>query len=108
MLGHCHPKTRETPMYARITKFKVDPARLGELSAKIKTMGPAAKALPGIVTAYAAWRGDGQGTVVAIYRSKAEADTAVAKIQALWGDLAGLLSGAPQTDAYESVEHITG
>jgi hypothetical protein len=94
-------------MYARVTKFKVEPSRVGELSGKIKLMGPQAKALPGMVTAYAAWRGDGQGVVVAVYRSKAEADAAVAKIQALWGDLAGLLSGAPQTDTYETVEHIT-
>jgi hypothetical protein len=92
-------------MYARVTTFKVDPARLQELPAKIKEMGPRAKALPGMVDAYAAWRGDGQGVVVAIYRSKA--DRAVARIQALWGDLAGLLSGAPKTDAYETAAHVT-
>ena len=67
-------------MYARVTSFKVDPSRLGELSAKIKEMQPAAKGLPGIVDIYAAWRGDGQGVVTAIYRSKADADAAVAKI----------------------------
>jgi len=48
-------------MYARVTNFKVDPSRLSELSAKIKEMGPRAKALPGMVDAYAAWRADGQG-----------------------------------------------
>jgi hypothetical protein len=94
-------------MYARVTTFKVDPARLPELSAKIEEMGPKAKALPGMVDAYAAWRGDGQGVVVALYRSKEDADRAVARIQALWGDLAGLLSGAPKTDAYETAAHIT-
>ena len=94
-------------MYARVTTFKVDPARLQELSAKIKEMGPRAKALPGMVDAYAAWRGDGQGVVVAIYQSKEDADRAVARIQALWGDLAGLLSGAPKTDIFENVAHIT-
>ena len=94
-------------MYARVTSFKVDPARLQELSAKIEAMGRRAKALPGMVDAYVAWRGDGQGVVVAIYQSKADADRAVARIQALWGDLAGLLSGAPRTDAYENTAHIT-
>ena len=98
---------RGMAMYARVTSFKVDPARLQELSAKIEEMGPRAKALPGIVDAYAAWRGDGQGVVVAIYRSKEDADRAVARIQALWGDLAGLLSGAPKTDAYETAAHVT-
>jgi hypothetical protein len=95
-------------MYARVTTFKVDPARLDELSAKIKELGPRAKALPGMVDAYAAWRGDGQGVVVAIYQSKASADAAVTRIEALWGDLVGLLSGAPRTDAYENAAHITG
>ena len=66
-------------MYARVTTFKVDPSRLAELSAKIKEMGPRAKALPGMVDAYGAWRGDGQGVVVAALRSKADADRAVAQ-----------------------------
>ena len=95
-------------MYARVTSFKVDPSRLGELAAKIKEMQPAAKALPGIVDIYAAWRADGQGVVTAIYRSKAEADSAVGKIQAIWGTLASLLQGAPSTDAYDTVEHVVG
>jgi hypothetical protein len=95
-------------MYARVTTVKVDPARLGELPAKIKELGPASKALPGIVDVYFAWRGDGQGTVVAIYNSKADADAAAAKIQAIWGTLAGLLMGPPTADAYDNVEHIVG
>src|SRR5688572_17351453 len=36
---------REMAMYARVTSFKVDPARLQELAAKIEEMGPRAKAL---------------------------------------------------------------
>ncbi len=95
-------------MYARITTFKVDPARLGELPAKIKEMGPAAEALPGVVDVYAAWRADGQGSITAIYKSKADADAAAAKVQALWGGLSALLNGAPSTEAYDSVEQIAG
>ena len=95
-------------MYARVTTIKVDPARLGELPTKIKELSPAAKALPGVIDIYAAWRSDGQGTVVAVYNSKADADAAAAKIQAIWGTLAGLLEGAPATDAYDTVEHIVG
>ena len=95
-------------MYARVTSFKVDPSRLGELPAKVKEMQPAAKSLPGIIDIYVAWRADGQGTVTSIYKSKADADTAVAKIQALWGALAGLLKTAPDTQAYDTVEHLVG
>ena len=95
-------------MYVRVTAFKVDPSRLPELSAKVDEMRPLAKALPGMIDAYAAWRGDGQGVVVAVYQSKHAADAAVARIQAIWGSLAGLVNGAPRTDAYEDGAHITG
>ena len=95
-------------MYMRVTTFKVEPARLPELAAKVKDMGPRAKALPGMVSARVAWRGDGQGVIVAVYESKAAADRAVGRIQALWGDVVGLLSGAPRTDTYECTEHLTG
>lgn len=95
-------------MYARVTSFTVDPSRLGELPAKIKEMQHLATALPGVVDIYAAWRADGKGTVTAIYQSKADADQAVARIQVLWGTLAGLLKTAPHTDAYDTVEHIVG
>ena len=95
-------------MYARVTAFEVDPARLPELAAKMAEMAPRAKALPGMVDAYAAWRSDGKGVVVAIYESREAADRAVARVQALWGNLAGLVSGAPRTDAYETVARLTG
>jgi hypothetical protein len=94
-------------MYARVTSFKVDPARLPELSAKIEEMAPRAKALPGIIDAYVAWRDDGQGVLVAIYESKEAAARAVGRIQAIWGSLAGLVSAAPRTDAYDNAAHIT-
>jgi hypothetical protein len=71
-------------------------------------MQPLAKGLPGVVDIYVAWRTDGQGVITAVYRSKADADAAVAKIQSLWGALADLLSAAPRTDAYETVEHVAG
>lgn len=95
-------------MYARVTTFKVDPARLPELSEKIEELSRVAKALPGIVDLFAMWRADGQGTVVAIYRSKAAADLAVARVQGVWAAVAGLLSAAPVTHVYESVAHLTG
>jgi hypothetical protein len=90
-----------------VTSFRVDPSRVAELPAKVAEMGPRAKRLPGVVDIYAAWRSDGQGVVVALYESKEAADRAVARIQALWGNLAGLLAGPPRTDAYESAEHLT-
>ena len=95
-------------MYARVTTFKFEPARAGEVAAKFKEMAPAARTLPGAVDVYAAWRADGQGSVTAIYKSKADADAAAAKIEELWGGLTALIKGAPSTEAYDSVEHMVG
>lgn len=95
-------------MYARVTRFKVDPARLPEVAEKIKVMGAVTKSLPGMVSAHCAWREDGQGVLVAVYKSKAAADAAVGKIAAVWGDLVGFLVAAPQTDTFDNVEHLTG
>ncbi|HWB45191.1 MAG TPA: hypothetical protein VG900_07085 [Hyphomicrobiaceae bacterium] len=95
-------------MYARITAFKVDPARVPELAASVEKMAPAARGLRGVMDIYVSWRGDGQGMVVAVYASKADADAAVGRIQALWGHLIALLDGAPRTDTFENVAHIAG
>jgi hypothetical protein len=95
-------------MYARVTSFKVDPARIEELPEKIKAVQPLARRLPGMVDIYIAWRADGQGVVTAVYRSKAEADAAVGRMQVVWGSIAGLLQGPPRTDIYDSVEHVAG
>jgi hypothetical protein len=93
-------------MYARVTSFKVDPARVAEVSAKIGEMRPRAQALPGLVHAYVAWRADGHGIIVALYEDKAAADRAVARMQALWGELAGLLAQNPRIDTFDRAEQL--
>ena len=96
-------------MYARVTTFKFEPARAGEVAAKFKEMAPAARTLPGAVNVYAAWRADGQGSVTAIYKSKAEADAAAAENPGNSGAACpALIKGAPSTEAYDSVEHMVG
>jgi hypothetical protein len=60
------------------------------------------------VDVYAAWRADGQGSVTAIYQSKADADAAGAKIKDLWSGLTSLLKSGPSTEAYDSVDHLVG
>jgi hypothetical protein len=95
-------------MYARVTTFKVDASQLPELTAKIEEMRPRVRALRGMVDAYVTWRADGQGVVVALYESKEAADRAVSRIQAIWGTLAPILSGAPRTDVYDNAAHLSG
>jgi hypothetical protein len=95
-------------MYVRVTAFEVDPVSLSKLSDKIAKIAPIAKSLPGVVDIYVAWRGDGHGVVVAAYASEDAAKKAVARLQAVWGELAGLLKSPPRTDAYDNVEHVFG
>jgi hypothetical protein len=106
--GHLSPAgITEELMFARVTSFKVDPARLPELEAKVQDLGKLAKALPGMIDAYATWRADGQGMVVSIYESQRQAEAAAARIQAVFGALAAMLTAPPKTDIYENVAHIT-
>jgi hypothetical protein len=98
----------EGRMYVRVTTFAVDASSLTKLSDKIAKLAPIAKTLPGVADIYVAWRGDGQGVVVAAYESEDAAKKAVLRLQAVWGELAGLLKGAPHTDNYDYVEHVAG
>jgi hypothetical protein len=95
-------------MYVRVTTLQIDPARLGEVPAKVKAVGPASKALPGVVDVYFAWRADGQGRVTAVFNSKADADAGLPKVQAIWADLASLLKAPPSVEAFDNVEHLVG
>lgn len=94
-------------MYVRVTTFQVDTSRLGELDAKVEKLSHLIKALPGMVDAYATWRDDGQGVVVAIYESRDHAEAAMRRLQVIWGTLADLLTAPPRTDAYDRARHIT-
>jgi hypothetical protein len=95
-------------MYVRVTAFEVEPGDLSKLSDKIGKIAPIAKSLPGVVDIYVAWRGDGHGVVVAAYESESAAKKAVARLQAVWGELAGVLKSPPRTDAFEHVTHVIG
>jgi hypothetical protein len=95
-------------MYLRVTAFEIDPARLSQLPDKIAKILPIAKSLPGVADIYVAWRGDGRGVVVAAYVNEEAASKAVARLQVVWGELAGLLTSPPRTDAYDTVEHVFG
>jgi hypothetical protein len=95
-------------MYVRVTAFEVEPSNLAKLSDKIAKIAPVAKSLPGIADIYVAWRGDGHGVVVAVYETENAAKKAVGRLQAVWGELAGVLKSPPRTDVFEHVEHVIG
>ena len=95
-------------MYARLTTFQVDPARIGELTAKMGDFKAGTKSMKGVINTYVAWRADGQGMVTAIFDSKASADAAAAQAQGVWAGVAGLLKGAPKVEDFDQAEHLSG
>ncbi len=94
-------------MYARITTYQCDPARLDDLTAKLDGIKVQVKAISGVMEVYSAWRADGNGVTAAIYESQAAAEAATPQVQAIWADLADLLVGAPNAETFENVVHIT-
>ena len=94
-------------MYARITTYQCDPARLDDLTAKLDGIKVQVKAISGVMEVYSAWRADGNGVTAAIYESQAAAEAATPQVQAIWADLTDLLVGAPNAETYENVVHIT-
>ena len=94
-------------MYARITTYQCDPARLDDLTAKLDEIKAEVKAIPGVVDVYSAWRADGNGVTGAIYESQAAAEAATPQVKAIWANLADLLIGGPNAEAYENVVHLT-
>ena len=95
-------------MYVRVTSFKVDPVAPPGAFGQDRGDGPARQGPAGHGRRLRRMAGRWPRRVVALYESKEAADAAVARIQAIWGNLAGLVSGAPRTDAYENAAHITG
>jgi quinol monooxygenase YgiN len=94
-------------MYARITTYQCDPARLDDLTAKLDEIKAQVKAISGVVEAYSAWRADGNGITAAIYENQAAAEAATPQVQAIWANLADLLVGSPNAETYENVVHLT-
>ena len=94
-------------MYARITTYQCDPARLDDLTAKLDEIKVQVKAISGVVEVYSAWRADGNGITAAIYENQAAAEAATPQVQAIWANLADLLVGSPNAETYENVVHVT-
>lgn len=94
-------------MYARVTTYQCDPARLDEMGDRIEELKAQVKAVAGLVAVYTAWRDDGNGVTTAIYESQAAAEAAVPQVQAIWADLADFLTGPPNAEGYDNVEHLT-
>jgi len=90
-------------MYARVTNFQCDPARIDDMAKQVDAVSAEIAKVPGIQTAYAVWRGDGAGVVTAIYDSEASAEAAAPKVKEVWGSMSDYLAAPPAAEAYDSV-----
>ena len=95
-------------MYARVTTYHCDPARLDGMESKLEEIKGQIKLISGAVDVYSAWRSDGHGVGMAIYESQEVAEAASEQVQAIWEDLAGFLTAAPSAEVYDNVAHLTG
>ena len=93
-------------MYARVTSFQCDPSRIAEMETQVDAVSSEVATIPGIHTAYAAWRDDGAGVVTAIYDSREAAEAAAPKVQEVWAGMSDYLAAAPAAEAYESVKQM--
>ncbi len=95
-------------MYARVTSYRMDPAREDEAIAKLDDIRAQVAGIDGIVCTYSMWNDDGGGLTVSIYESEAAADAATAAVQQVWGSLADLITAPPEVTGYSRVEKIAG
>ena len=87
-------------MYARVTMYQVDPARIHEMDAELSDLRPHCKALPGIVVYNTVWREDGRGISTTIYDCRASAEEAAAKLEYIWAKFSDLLIEEPVTELF--------
>ena len=93
-------------MFARVTRYQFDPARLEEFTGKLDEVKAQVTEIAGLVDVYTAWREDGHGITVALYESQADAAAAMPHVQTIWAGLAALLTGEPEADYFDHVERL--
>lgn len=93
-------------MYARVTKFQGKADTMSEMQGRLEGIASQVKAIPGVVSVYTAWKGEGAGLVFAVYESEAVATAAAENIKGIWGGLADLLAGPPEADFFDNVHQL--
>ena len=93
-------------MYARVTTYQADPARIEELRAKLPGIKEQLAKMDGLVDWYTVWRADGQGVVFTVFEDKATADALMGEARNIWAGLAGLLRGTPKSENFDNVETL--
>ncbi len=88
-------------MYARVTTYQVDPARIDEMDAELSDLRAHCKTLPGIVVYNTVWREDGRGISTTIYDCRASAEEAATKLRYIWSSFSKLCIEEPVTELFD-------
>lgn len=93
-------------MHARITRFRIKPESLSEVTARLPHLRGMISKIPGGLFNYAVWNDDGVGATFAVYESKDAADAAGSQIAEIWGALADHLAAPPEFESYAFAESM--
>lgn len=91
-------------MFTRMTSWKGNDASIVRSSVEGKR--EEILAVPGLMACYVVWNDDGSGVTFAVYESEAAAVAAAAQIQAIYADLASILTAPPETATYSGMIHL--
>src|SRR5262249_30552806 len=94
------------PMYARVTTYQADPARIEELRAKLRAIKAKVEDMDGLLDWYTVWSADGKGVVFTVFENKADADASLNEVRNIWASVAGLLKGTPKPENFDNVETL--
>jgi hypothetical protein len=93
-------------MYARVTTYQADPARLEELRTKLPDIKEKLEEMDGLEDWYTVWRADGQGVVFTVFKDKEAADASLNEVRGIWASLSRLLNGVPKVENFDNVETL--
>ena len=95
-------------MYARVTTYQVDPARVEDMKSQLPQIKKKLEEMEGLIDWYAVWRADGQGVVFTTFDNKAAADASLGSVRGIWSSLAVLLTAPPKVENFDNVETLGG
>ncbi len=87
-------------MFARITKYKMNPDRMDEATALVEQLLPEIMAMPGVLNFINVANDDGSGYVISVNESQEASDTNAEKVQAIWAKFADFLTEPPTAEGY--------
>jgi quinol monooxygenase YgiN len=90
-------------MYARVTRFQVQPDKLDEAHAIGREVHPDILRIPGLRAFASFSRDDGKGVFVAVYENKIAAGAAADFVATVWARFSAILAGPPVMEEYANV-----